>query len=571
MPLISVSDELLKKSFTSVENKFITKYMPVLEPNAVKVYLFALYAHQNGLNMLTLEDIAAKLALTAEQTKNYFEYLEEFELAAILSYTPFSVKILDADNVYGTPKKIKPEKYSDFAKSVQAVISGRMISTNEFREYFLLLEEYGFEQNALIMIINYCVRLKGENVRMQYIRAVAKNFAAEGALTANKVDEKLTDFNDATLTLTEIFENLGFSGKPDIDDKNLYNLWTKKLGFDDNAIKAAAKCFKVKSMERLDGALNELYRNNKLDVKEIKDYCKNRTEAINAAYDIAKKLGVYIQQPLTYVEKYIGVWTDYGYTYKNLSVIADYCFARDKKSFEAMNDTVLEFYNSGVINGTTLDKHIAALCESDDFIRKLLKTCGLTRRVIENDRETVSRWREWKFSDEMLLCAAEAANGKTNPLAYMNTVLSSWKNENIFSPDKITVPNANSGKSSVGNRTERAEIERHYYDLKHSAEDAAEKALNRAKADKIYGEIYAKLNELTIQLAFAEARDKKQAEKLSETIKELEFQGDKRLKELGIDKSEFVPQYQCKKCNDTGYDKDGKPCECMKQFIKTLH
>ena len=42
MPLISVSDELLKKSFTSVENKFITKYLPVLEPNAVKVYLFAL-------------------------------------------------------------------------------------------------------------------------------------------------------------------------------------------------------------------------------------------------------------------------------------------------------------------------------------------------------------------------------------------------------------------------------------------------------------------------------------------------------------------------------------------------
>ena len=50
MPLISVSDELLKKSFTSVENKFITKYLPVLEPNAVKVYLIALHAYQNGLN-----------------------------------------------------------------------------------------------------------------------------------------------------------------------------------------------------------------------------------------------------------------------------------------------------------------------------------------------------------------------------------------------------------------------------------------------------------------------------------------------------------------------------------------
>ena len=156
MPLISVSDELSKKSFTSVENKFITKYMPVLEPMAVKVYLFALYIYQNGLNSYTLEDFAREINLTETEVRSYFEYLEEFELVSLLSEYPFEVKILDADNVFGSPKKLKPEKYADFSKSVQNVIKGRMISTNEYREYFLLLEEYGFEQNALIMIINYC-------------------------------------------------------------------------------------------------------------------------------------------------------------------------------------------------------------------------------------------------------------------------------------------------------------------------------------------------------------------------------------------------------------------------------
>ena len=318
MPLISVSDELLKKSFTSVENKFITKYLPV------------------------------------------FEYLEELELASIISRSPFSVKILDADNVYGAPKKINPEKYADFAKGAQSVITGRMISTNEYREYFRLLEDYGFEQNALLMIMNYCVGLKGDNINMRYIKTVAKSFAAEGAITARKVDEKLAD----------------------LDDKKYYKQWTENLGFDDEAIKTAAKCFKVKSMEKLNDVVNELYRNHKLDVKEIQDYCKNRTDAINAAYDIAKKLGVFIQQPLTYVEKYVGVWRDYGYDFESLNLIADYCFGQDKKSFDAMNETILEFYNAGVINGSSLQKHIAALTEKDKFIHKLLKTCGLTRRII---------------------------------------------------------------------------------------------------------------------------------------------------------------------------------------------
>ena len=105
MPFISVADEVEKKSFTSVENKFITKYLPVLEPLAVKVYLFSLYLYQNGQASYTLSDLAESLHITEEKATEYFEYLEEFELVSVLSRTPFEIKILDAENVYGTPKK----------------------------------------------------------------------------------------------------------------------------------------------------------------------------------------------------------------------------------------------------------------------------------------------------------------------------------------------------------------------------------------------------------------------------------------------------------------------------------
>ena len=118
MALISVSDGFAKKSFTSVENKFITKYMPVLDPVAVKVYLFALYILNNGLTSYSLEDLATRLSITSDEAKNYFEYLEEFELVSIVSHSPFEVKILEAENDYGTPKKYKPEKYADFTKNI---------------------------------------------------------------------------------------------------------------------------------------------------------------------------------------------------------------------------------------------------------------------------------------------------------------------------------------------------------------------------------------------------------------------------------------------------------------------
>ena len=55
----------------------------------------------------------------------------------------------------------------------------------------------------------------------------------------------------------------------------------QKLGFDDDAIIATAKCFKVKSTEKIDVHLTELYKNKKFDVKEISDYCKNKNIIYN--------------------------------------------------------------------------------------------------------------------------------------------------------------------------------------------------------------------------------------------------------------------------------------------------
>ncbi|MDE6597019.1 MAG: DnaD domain protein, partial [Clostridia bacterium] len=482
MAFISVSDNLAKKSFTSVENKFITKYLPVLEPVAVKVYLYSLYIYGSGQTSCTVEDLANSLSLTESEVKNYFNYLEEFELVSVLSYNPFEVKILDADNVYGAPKKFKPEKYSDFTKNAQNVIKGRMISTNEYREYFYLLEEYGFEQNALIMIMNYCAGLKGDDVKVQYIKKVAKSFAEQGVTTAKKVDEKLFDYKASTSALIKIFEACGITRKADFDDEKLYKIWTEKFGFSDKAIIAAAKGFKVKTVERLDASLSELHRNNKIDVKEINDYCKNKNAAIKAAFDIANILGVTVPKATPYVENYINVWYDYGYSFAALKIIAEYCFKQNKTSFEDMNELIQSTYNDGIITEESVALYIDNLNTENAFIKEIISTCGLTKKIISSDRENLARWRGWNFGNDMILQAAKMASDKSNPVAYMNAVLSSWKAEGIFSTDKIAAKVPATKTANNQSRVERAEIEQHYYDLRHAAEDAAEKALSKAKS-----------------------------------------------------------------------------------------
>lgn len=571
MAFISVSEEIIKKSFTGVENKFITKYLPVLEPVAVKVYLFALYLFQNGMSSYSITDLAAQLSITEDEAINYFNYLEEFELVSITSRSPFEVKILEAENVYGTPKKYKPEKYGDFTKSVQNILKGRMISTNEFRDYFYLLEEYSFEQDALLMIITYCVNLKGDNIRVQYIKKVAKSFAEEGATTAKKVDEKLSAYTSSTPALLKIFSAVGISRQPDIDDEKLYKKWLNELGFEDAAIICAAKHYKAKTCEKIDDALTELYKNRKFDVKEIEDFCKNKTSVYNLTIEIARYLGVYMQNSAPYIENYVNVWYNYGYSFSSLKTISKYCFKQSLNSFEDMNFFISKLYDEGIVADKAVDEYIEKLIAEDKLIKDLLSACGLTRKIIKTDRENLLRWKSWNFSDEMLFAAAKTASGKNNPIAYMNAVLSGWKQEGIFNTDKITTQSSqNTRAPSSSSRSQRAEIERHFYDLRHSAEERADNALKTATSDEIYGEIYKELNSLAIKLAFAEIKDKSQAEMISKRIKVVEEKGDKRLKELKIDKSDFVPKYSCTQCNDTGYLSDGTACDCLKKFVENL-
>ncbi len=563
MAFISLSPELKARSFTGVENKFITKYMPALDGLAVKVYLYGLYLSQTAGD-LTAADLAAALKIGEEQVFECFECLDEFELVKITCRAPLEVTYLDAEDVSGTPKKYKPEKYADFARSVQSIIKGRMISTSEYREYFYLMDEYGFEQSALLMIVNYCVSMKGDDIRVQYIKKVAKSFAAEGAVTAKKVDEKLASFTTATPALLKIFAAAGISRRPGIEDEKLYKKWSEELGFSDEAVAACARLFRAKTVERIDSALDELYANKKFDVKEIEYYCKVRNSVHDATMEIAKSLGLYIQNAAPYIENYVGVWCDRGYELPTLKKLASYCFMHGKKSFEAMDGFLDEMYKKGVIDDGAVAAYTQALDAEDEFIKKILTACGLTRRPVPSDKTFAERWREWAFSDEMILKAAELAAGKSNPLAYMNGVLSSWKQRGAFTPESVSEDRP---ARTAGSAIDRSVIERHYAGLRQIAEDRAEKALDRALEDGRYAALHAEIRSLGISLAIAEAKNDGNASALERKITEAESAADTRLKELGIDKADFTPRYSCSACGDTGYDANGLPCACLKKFI----
>ena len=431
MAFCNFSKDYNTTAFTNVENIFIYAYLPEAEEKTVKVYLYGLYLCQKG-DDYTLEEMANSLKTSVDDVINSFKYWEEFGLVDIISDDPYIVEYLPIGLSGAKPRKVNVEKYTQFNRSVQEIISGRMISINEYSEYFRLIETFNIKQEALLMIVQYCVDIKGNNIGFKYISAVAKDFASRGITTPEKVDKELEYYIVRSKEITQILSALSLNRKPEIEDVKLLAKWTGELGFEIPSIVCAAKCLKRGSVQKLDSLIHELYANKKFSISEINDFSKSKKYLFELAARINKTLSVYCEVMDPVVDNYTSKWLSNGFEEEALIFVANYCFKRGKRSLESMDKTLDNLHAKGVVDFNSIVEYFKQVSKDDEYIKTLLDNMGQSRRPNEWDRSNLRTWRGWGFTDEMITEASGYAVGKSSPFVYLNSILSSWKNKGIF-------------------------------------------------------------------------------------------------------------------------------------------
>lgn len=461
MSFCSLAPEFSNRSFTEVENLFLSKYMPSADGTAVKIYLYGLYLCSSSAPVEP-EQFAAELNLSEENVLEAFAFWEDYGLVRILSRTPFQVQYLPCDDSYGKPRKIRAEKYTDFCKSVQAIFPEKEISTGEYQSYMKFLEEENMKPEALLMIAQYCKDYTQDaSLSSKYILNAARNFIKRGIVTDKQIEREITFYMDGWSELTEVLKALRIRRKYDVADSEYLKRWKSELEFEIGSILYAASQLKRGTMEGLDALLKELYANKRFSKEEIATYLTQKEQIRTTTLTIGKNLGVYMPVVETYSEKYVSPWLSLGYTSDSLEILADYAFRRGKKSFEGMDDLIRELYNLGVVSFESIGDYLRTAAEDDKFLVRLLQACAINRRPNNWDRSSLKNWRSWGFTDEMILKAAESAVGKMNPVPYLSSVLSDWKSKNIFSPQDIPVKTAESSPAFENQRvTNKEEMER---------------------------------------------------------------------------------------------------------------
>lgn len=431
MSVIKLSDGVSQKQNISLSGTFVSEYMPSAPDMYLKVYLTGLYLALTDPEN-DYETVAMRLFTDAKTVQDAFLYWQEQGLVHVDAQTN-GVEYLSVVPRARQIRKFSKEKYRSFNEQLHALFPNRNILPGEYNEYYTVMETYNIEPEAMLTVIGYCKRLKGEDITYPYIVTVARNFAAEGYITFDRINEKISELDLYSDELRAVVKAVG-KRNVEHEDKRLYSKWTKGYGFDAATVIAVAKQIKKGGMQRLDAKLTKYYELHLATVAEINNYEKRRDELFALTKEINRTIGVYYEQLDYIIENYTAPWLNMGYDADTLLRIADYCFKQGLRTLQAMDDTVKKFYKKGCVTGESIAEFVSEAAKSDDEIKEILEQAGVSRPVTTRDRDYYRTWTySWNMSKEIILYAASLGKKADNPLAYLNSVLAAWHEKGIQS------------------------------------------------------------------------------------------------------------------------------------------
>lgn len=435
MAFCKYSIDMLANNSTEVDNIFINNYLPYADANYVKIYLYGLYKCQDSNSRdNTLENFANELNLSQEEIEKAFYYWQEQGLVQILNVIPFEVRYLPISDVLNNTKKYNAKKYQSFNAQAQEILSGRMITPNEYREYYDIIERLHMEKEALLMIINYCVNIKGNNVGYAYITTIAKDWTNQKITTAKQVEERLLEFESLQTGMEYLLKLMGSKRLPNIEERSLYQKWVQQ-GFDDEVLTYVAKKMKAKnkaSFQYMDNVLEKYYANKLFSVAEIELFEEEKSKTTQIARILTKNLGLYYENIEPVVDNYIFNWINLGFSEKMLEEISNYCFKTNVRTLEGMNKVLEKFHKLGILTEKSLAEYFNEVLAVDKQIKDILEKIGLSRNVNQFDRDKYRIWKDvWKLPDDVIDYACTISTGKEQPMQYLSSILSTFHDKNI--------------------------------------------------------------------------------------------------------------------------------------------
>ena len=187
-------------SDTLVPDVFISEYMPSLESDFIKVYIYCLFLSKYRKSM-TSEAIAKKLELRTERVKDALMRLEDLGLITRSAdgneITVSDIKEKEIKKVYRAKTTSTPEeaelsierskKRSKFISSINNAFFQGVMSPSWYTDIDAWFDKYGFEEDVMYALFKHCYDHNG--LSRQYITKVADNWHSKNIKNSFDLDK----------------------------------------------------------------------------------------------------------------------------------------------------------------------------------------------------------------------------------------------------------------------------------------------------------------------------------------------------------------------------------------------
>ncbi|MCX7922782.1 MAG: DnaD domain protein [Clostridia bacterium] len=270
-------------SDTLVPDIFVSEYMPSMDGDCVKLYLYCLFLSKYNKQIST-KDLAKKLGIDMDKTKDLLIYLESM---GIISRKENSNGILlndlkekEINKMYRPKLTSSPEeaiqssernkRRNEIVASINNAFFQGLMPPSWYTDIDDWFDRYKFEEDVMYALFKYCYDNNG--LHKNYIMAVASSWHKKNIVNSFDLDNYSIEYQKFKDVRGKIVKKLKLSRNLTEYEEEYVEKWFMEYRYDFDIIEIALKKTTAKtnpSLRYIDAILADWYKNGLKTKEEI--------------------------------------------------------------------------------------------------------------------------------------------------------------------------------------------------------------------------------------------------------------------------------------------------------------
>jgi DnaD/phage-associated family protein len=298
------SDKSQLFSCTEIPDVFFTEYVPSMNGNFLKVYLYVLFLSKYNKDV-KINDLSKRLGLSFPDVQDALKYLEEQKLLIKLpdGYSVANIQELELSKLYSpkitsSPEDIERSRENQYRaqaiENINTLFFQGVMNSTWYIDIDFWFNKYGFDEQVMLALFNYCAENRALN--RGYIQTVADSWAKNNIKTFNDLDEYETKKDKLNVIKKEIASRLRLSRNLTSFDEDYIIKWTTEYNYDISIIELALKkssSMNSISFEYFDRVLSDWHEKGLNTVEDILTYQQSQKDKTKKIKQIEKKIPEY--------------------------------------------------------------------------------------------------------------------------------------------------------------------------------------------------------------------------------------------------------------------------------------